>query len=557
MVSWKGALSAPFVFAALTLTVAGSVIASPSLWFAALVFVLAAIASRRDGLMLRPSPIALAVAGYAAWLIANTLLNDSYTPAGLFHPMFIVAGFLLGRGIDRRARAHSIVVLAGGAVLLALWGLWQAASGGGRAHAHFETPNTLATLLNLALAPALFRIVYGKGRSWLTVFAMVIAAGLVATLSRGGFLALAAGLLGAILLFGVRPKREGMAYLCAALVGGSLIGATAFSASRWLPADHASAAVPLSDVATTFSGSTTSRVELYRLALSHLGERPWLGTGYLGFRPLLEAHRAEVPSYATENITYFVHDDYLQTLMELGIPGALLLVALVLVPFWEARKANVTGEERLALFALLAGLATMAIHAFGDYPFYVPICLFVFGLWLGEVDSRVAPEGQEPTVWRGSAARLSAFASSLLLAVLYVRPPLAELAAWYGDYNWHEGKSERAAYGLELARRLQSRDWRYHWYAGQFWYDLAAAGNRRAARFADRAFAAAIAADPQQPQPLLGRLATQIRFAGLLEKPQPAATLRQWADRALALAPLNPAVRRDYTAALEQLSHLR
>jgi hypothetical protein len=56
---------------------------------------------------------------------------------------------------------------------------------------------------------------------------------------------------------------------------------------------------------------------------------------------------------------------------------------------------------------------------------------------------------------------------------------------------------------------------------------------------------------------LLARLATQIRFAALLDKPQPAATLRQWANRALALAPLNPAVRRDYTAALDQVSHLR
>lgn len=557
VVSSKGALTAPFVFAALSLTAAGSVIASPSLWSAALVFVASAIACQRRSLMLRPSPIAFAVAGYAIWLVGNVVLNNSYTPAGLFHPMFIAGGFLLARGLDGRARGQTIALLAGGAVFLAFWALWQAASGEGRAHAHFETPNTLAALLNLMLAPALFMIAHGKGRGWLTVFAIAMTAGLVVTLSRGGFISLAAGLLGTMLLFGVRPQRSGVARLCAALICGSLIGALALSAPRWLAAGQSSAAVQLGDVATTFGPSTMSRAELYRLALSNLGEKPWFGTGYLGFQPLLEAHRAEVPSYATENITYFVHDDYLQTLMELGVPGALLLLALVLFPFWEAKRANAAGKDRLALFAALAGLATMAIHAFGDFPFYVPICLFVFGLLLGEVDMQVAREDTSPIVWRGPAARLSAFAAAVVLAVLYVRPPLAELAAWYGAYSWREGKSERAAYGLELARRLQARDWRYHWYAGQFWYDQAAAGNRRAARLADRAFAAAIAANPQQPQPLLARLATQIRFAALLNEPQPVAILRQWADRALALAPLNPAVRRDYTAALEQLSGRR
>ena len=557
MVSWKGALSAPFVFSALALAAIGSVIASPSLWFAALLFVGLGIACRPGAMVLRPSTIALAVVGYAVWLISNVLVNDAYTPAGLFHPMFVVSGFLLGRTVDRCARERTTTLLAGGAVFLALWALWQAASGEGRGHAHFETPNTLATLLNLALAPALFMIAYGGRRGWLTVVAIAITAGLVATLSRGGFIALGAGVLGTMLLYGGRPQRSGVAQLCAVLLCGSLIGALALSAPRGLTASPSPSAARLGDLGTTLGPSAASRVELYRLALSNLDEKPWLGTGYLGFKSLLDAHRAEVPSYDAENITYFVHDDYLQTLMELGVPGALLVVALVLLPFWEAKRASATGEERVALFAVVAGLATMAIHAFGDYPFYVPICLFVFGLLLGEVDSRVTPVGAKPIVWRGPAARLSAFAVSLLLAVLYGGPPLAELAAWYGDHNWREGKSERAAYGLELARRLQPRDWRYHWYAGQFWSDLAGNGNRRAARFADRAFAAAIAADPRQPQPLLARLATQVRFAALLAEPQPRATLRQWADRALALAPLNPSVRRDYASALQQLSALR
>lgn len=553
----KGALLAPLVFLGGCLTAAGSLVASPSLWFAALTAVTVAIACDSERRATAVTPLAVASWLYAGWAIVNDLLNVAYTPAGILQPAFLVVGFTLGRTAGEAIRHRISRVLLSGTAIFAIWALWQSAIGEGRGHAYFETPNTLATLLNLTLAPALFMIAHGRGRGWISVFAIVASAGLVATLSRGGFISLAAGLLGTTLFFGVRPQRVGLAYLCAVLVCGTLIGASALSAPRWLAADGSSTPVQLSDVAATFGKSATSRVELYRLALSNLGDAPWLGTGYLAFQSLLESHRAEVPSYDAENITYFVHDDYLQTLMELGIPGALFLVALVLLPFWETKRARATGEERLHLFAALAGLATMAIHAFGDFPFYVPICLLVFGLLLGEVDSRVAPEAAKPIIWRRPATRLSAFALALLLAFLYVRPPLAELAAWYGDYSWREGKSERAAYGLELARRLQPRDWRYDWYAGQFWYAQALAGNVRAANLADGAFAAAVTRNPHEPRPLLARLATQMRFAASLEHPQPPAVLRSWADEALALAPLNPGVRRDYAAALEQLPPVR
>lgn len=551
MVSYRGALSAPFVFAALALAAAGSVVASPSLWFASLLCIAFAAAPQPSRPWLGLSPIAIVLGGYATWVIVNVLLNDPYTPAGLFHPLFLVGGFLLGRNREPRARATTMTTLTIGAIVLAMWALWQAASGEGRGHALFETPNTLATLLNLVLAPLLFRLAYAEGgRRRAATLALLLAAALVVTLSRGGLIALIGGILAATLLFGERPRRAGVARLLIAVAIGTAIGLFTLSLAQWR---HAPGEGELSQLASTLASSAGSRGELYRLALADLGNHPWLGTGYLGFRALLEARRAEVPSYADENITYFVHDDYLQTLMESGVPGALLLLAVIVVPFWQAKKGAGETKERVELFASLAGLATMAIHALGDFPFYVPVCLLVFGTLLGEVDARLASRDAATVAARGPAARWAALAGVALLGAVLVPPPLAEAAAWYGERSWREAKSEEAAYGFELARRLQPRDWRYHWYAGQFWYAQAAAGNRRAANLSDHAFAAAVATNPHEPRPLLWRLEAQIRFAAFLDQPQPPATLRQWADQALALAPRNPAVRRDYTAAVEQL----
>jgi hypothetical protein len=82
-------------------------------------------------------------------------------------------------------------------------------------------------------------------------------------------------------------------------------------------------------------------------------------------------------------------------------------------------------------------------------------------------------------------------------------------------------------------------------------------GNRTAAKLADGAFEAAIDANPRDPRPLLGRLAMQLRLGTLLDNRQSPATLRAWAERAFALAPLNPAVRQDYAAAMSRLGNPR
>jgi O-antigen ligase len=538
--STKGAI-APFVFIGAIFAAAGSLVASPSLWLGALAGILAGVACQSDRSAPGRTPLALAVGTYAAWAVANDFFNTAYTPAGVFHPLLLAAGFVLARGCDDGERDQLFAVFVAVAGALALWGLLQTANGAGRAHAHFETPSTLATVLNLALAPVAIAIALGNRRRVVPVGAALLAAGLMATLSRGGCIALAAGV--ALAWFFSRASSS----LAASRRAFGVLGAAVALAII---------ALGYTGVAATSSATLASRAELYRLAWSAAREHPWVGIGYLGFRDLLESRRAEVPSYGVANVTYFAHNDYLQTFLELGAPGAALLIAIVVLPFVLLRTRKQDGLLPRAVPCALAALAAMAVHALGDFPFYVPLCLLAFGFALGVVDRALAGASidrrrQAPT------ARLTALATAALLAYLVLPPAAAEAAAAYGDRHFRYGQGESAAYGFELARRLQPRDWRYHWFAGQFWLAQAKQGNPAAAQLADRAFAAAMQANRAEPQPIFGRLAIQLGFARLLERPQTAETLRGWAERALALAPLNPAVRRDHAAALAQLAGAR
>lgn len=553
---YKGAFAAPLFFSALALTSAGSVVASPSLWAAA-VLALAFVAIAQPARTAPPiTLLGGTAAAYVVWAWANCCANSTYSAAAVFDPLFLAAGFCIGRGLEGETHRRAVETVLAGAGLLSLWALGQALLGEGRAHAAFETPNTLASVLNLALAPTLVYIAYTESRRTLLVFGILISAALTSTLSRGGFIALAGALFGVVLLARGLPSRRGALQVLIVLAIGCGGGIAALLLPHWL--GFGTAALELRNLASTDSG--VSRLELYRLAFSAAARHPWLGTGYLGFNAVFEAGQAQVPSYGTQNFTNFVHNDYLQLLLELGVPGFIGITAFVLLPFALAcKRIPAMKPGPVPLLAALAGSATMAVHALVDFPFYIPVCLVLFGGLVGQVDRLLDSPSRLCAWWSTPRGRIAAIGMGTLLAVLIFPPAIAEAAVAYGEHNWRRGNSQAAAFGFELARRFQPRDWRYHWYAGQFWFSQAtqAAGNDAAARRADQAFTAASAANPSEPRPVLARIATQVRFAARLRDPQGAATLRAWADHALALAPLNPGVRRDYQAALTLLGHRR
>jgi len=508
------------------------------------------------------TPISLAVLGYAIWAVAsNALASPAYTPAAAFHAAFLVGGFAIGRALDDQTRESVFRTLATGAAILAAWALWQLASGAeNRGRAHFETPNTLATVLNLALVPALYLIAAGVRRAALVALAVVLAAGIAATLSRGGFLALAFGLLAASML--ARRARialdsRGVATAVLVLAAGWALAAAAPLAGQWLPAGSGGGAPAAAhDLIGATGASYASRSELYGLAASGLEGHWGLGIGYLGFNALLEAGRQAVPSYGTENVTYFAHNDYLQTLVELGLPGLAIFVSMIGLPFWLAWRGGLrASSEPRVLVAALAALATMATHAAVDFPFYVPLPLLLFGLVLGASERMLAPAQAIAPRWRTPPARIAGMLIGAGLAVLLLPPVAAEAAAAYGNRKWQASDGQAAAYWFEVARRFQPRDWRYHWYVGQFW--LAQTASNRdpvAARLADEAFAAGFAANPREPRNLLGRIATQRQFGTLLAAPADAATMREWADTAVGLAPLNARAKKERDLVLEHLA---
>jgi hypothetical protein len=542
-----GGLAASLFFVSLALACAGSRIGHVAPW------ALSALAMLGAGWVGAAQPpaasrLAMVVYALAAWIGLHTLLlSPAYTPAGLYHPLLIALAFVALRRFDDVTERRVAIAALGGGALLALWGLVQVGPMGfARAQALFETPATFAAVINLLLVPLLALVLARRAGPIVLSLGVVLAASAFASASRGGLLALAAGL-GVALLLAHRARllQWRRAVLVLGLIAAGWLVATGL---RWLPAAEGPREVPPS--AQAQQESSRARLELYAVSWRAWQERPAAGTGYLTFRYALERDRARVPSYGTSAETWFAHNDYLQTLQELGPLGLALLLALAGLPAWLTYRRIAALPESGQDVALAAASATaaMAFHAMVDFPFYIPACLLLYGALLGALDRRYRDASALAVQRTGRAAwvRAARTGALLLATVLLLRPVIAEAAAEWGMRRYAGEHTQSAAFWLETARRVEPADWRYHWYAGQFWDGVAGAtGSKDAARYASEAFAAGNRANPLEVSNLLGLIALHRRHGRLLASPADRATLEAWVAQAEALAPFNGVVRRE------------
>ena len=158
--------------------------------------------------MLPKNSLSFCVIGFAGWLVLHTVLfAQVFKPEAVFSACFLGLSFLITCRrsvceVIRAAKAISWIV-----VVMALWGglqhwldLGVVHAEGGRAHAWFDSPNTLATLINMSLIPVVVHYSITGKRSVLLLGALLFL-GLVATQSRGGWLACGIGLLVSAILW--------------------------------------------------------------------------------------------------------------------------------------------------------------------------------------------------------------------------------------------------------------------------------------------------------------------------------------------------------------------
>lgn len=221
-------------------------------------------------------------------------------------------------------------------------------------------PNDLALMLNLVLpiTGALFVITRSPWIRIATALGTLLSiAAVIATFSRAGFITLAA--IGALTVLAM--IRRG------AIVTGLGIIFLLTVTLAVVPRDYYDRLATITNIEADPTGSAQGRWEDWLLSVDYIQAHPITGAG-LG-QDLLALNAAR-----GRETWRSVHNAYLQAAVDLGLPGAALLIALLFCSFQNAwrvrRQAARAGHADLAV---LAQAVSISLWAFTIAAFFHPI----------------------------------------------------------------------------------------------------------------------------------------------------------------------------------------
>ena len=352
----------------------------------------------------------------------------------------------------------AIILVIG--LFLALMSIYQFHVLEQQARSVFETRNTHAAFLNLVALPAsayfLLTIANKAAPRHYSVMLgaalCILFASIFLTASRGASLSLAIGLgLLAVLTVKRVPKRAMF------LLFGLLI--VAYTVAN-IPVGGSGLSERLPELL-----QDSPRRLIWESSWNLLQNSPWRGIGiglfYLAYPPYRH------PADATDG--FFAHNDYLQIWIEAGLPGLLLLLAVLGAALWlfarALRKTKVRDEIRIEMTGLFCGLMAIAGHSVVDFNLYILSIMMLSGLAMARFHELATGTLKAPSMWLRPSRFLGKQTYPIIVVLLVLLPVLyfaaLGLANSYFDKGMalaREGKLQEANLSLVTAERLTPAD---------------------------------------------------------------------------------------------------
>jgi O-antigen ligase len=222
-------------------------------------------------------------------------------------------------------------------------------------------PNDMALMLNLLLPICVGLMLSAHRRRARFLFGsliLLLAAAIVLTFSRAGFLALGVIFVSYMIMLKSGPQRK--------LIPLALV--LALLAIPLIPSTYMERLSTITDIEEDESGSAQQRLNDMKLATGLFIRNPVIGTGIGVSVVAMDDARG---SYGTE-----IHNVYLQYAVELGIPGLILFLLLLRVCFKSTAsvmRENQPGPDRdNSLFFISQGIRVSLI-AFTVEAFFHPV----------------------------------------------------------------------------------------------------------------------------------------------------------------------------------------
>lgn len=204
---------------------------------------------------------------------------------------------------------------------------------------------------------------------WLTLAALVLATALLLTHSRGGAISTLFGLIAFLVAVNVAPSLRARWHI---MFGAGLIVALG---TMLIISDNV-----MTERLAESSIETEGRTRIFELTWEAIHDWPIFGTGLGTFRDVF-------PLYRTEDLPLPVaqaHNDYLETVVELGFPAAIVLFLSMASLLWICLR-GVRRRRRDAVFPCIGVGATtlIAVHSLFDFSLQMPGVTTTYWLLMG------------------------------------------------------------------------------------------------------------------------------------------------------------------------------
>ena len=137
--------------------------------------------------------------------------------------------------------------------------------------------------------------------------------------------------------------------------------------------------------------SINTRLLLWKTTFNMIKDKPLLGSGIGTFKMNYLDYQADFLRTNPYYIKYSgkaaeAHNEYLQILAELGIPGFAVFLSILFVFYSLALKylkEKHNNQDKIIVFGLLMGITSFLIHSLFSFPYHVPILGSTFFIFLG------------------------------------------------------------------------------------------------------------------------------------------------------------------------------
>jgi O-antigen ligase len=313
----------------------------------------------------RQEMIQVLVCAILFFAIVNNLYRQEFSQAVSFTMIFLAMGIAAYAVFQFLTHSNRV------------WNLISPYTG--RASGTFISPNNLAGFLEMLLPLAAAYVFAGRIKPVTRIFiayaALVIAAGIAVTFSRGGWVAAAIGLFAVVaVLICHRNHRIPALALAICLIAGGACATKIFLAKTLTYIERI-------DSVTNGRADLDFRADMWHAAEQMWRDHFWFGVGPAHYNYRFRQYRPERVQLQPDR----AHNDYLNLLADWGTTGGIIVLggmAIFAAGLWQTRKYVQRAENHLGRtglsnrFAFFVGataaLCALAAHSLVDFNLHIP-----------------------------------------------------------------------------------------------------------------------------------------------------------------------------------------